>query len=404
MIDNRKSLKVLFWRTDFYGGITEGGTASLHIGKIVGFNKLGHKIAYASSGPMVLPEYVSYHYIPYSKFLRNFPEVLNLPYNEKSIKAFTKIIEMEKPDFFYQHHHDFHYGGAVIKERLGLPFILHVDGIEYWVKKNWGKLYFGKLLKWAEEIQIHQADAIITPSEALKRQILELFPVDPDKIVPAPNGVDPATFHPGIDGSGIRKELGIEDKFVCGFTGTFGHWHGVDVLAESVKHIVKLIPNAVVLFVGDGLLRPKIEDILKRDGVRDKVIITGFLPYKQIPSYLAACDILMSPCVNNPDSEFFNSPVKLFEYMAMAKPIVATDVGQQGVIFQHKRNGYVCPEQEPEALAEAALELYKNPELRKSIGEAALTDAIEKYDWKFNSQLIVDAYYRIISKKSSERK
>lgn len=396
MTEIDKKLKILFWRTDFYGGITEGGTASLHIGKIVGFNKLGHTIAYASSGPMALPDYVKFYYIPYSKLLRNFPEALNLPYNEKSIKSFAKIIEIERPDFFYQHHHDFHYGGAIIKEKLGLPFILHVDGIEYWVKKNWGRLYFAKLLKWAEEIQIHQADAIITPSEALKRQILELFPVDADKIVPAPNGVDPDTFHPGIDGGSVRKAYGLEDKFVCGFTGTFGHWHGVDVLAKAVKSIVKLIPNAVVLFVGDGLLRPMIEDILVKDGVRDKAIITGFLPYKEIPSYLAACDVLLSPCVNNADSEFFNSPVKLFEYMAMAKPIVATDVGQQGTIFAHRQNALVCSEKDPDALAELSYELFRDDALRQKIGAEARKDAVEKHDWIHNSQKIIDAYRRIV--------
>jgi len=394
-------MKVLFWRTEFYGGITVGGTASLHNGKINGFLKLGHQCAYASSGPMALPPEVSYHYIPYNKFFRNFPEVLHFPYNQYSIKRFEDIIKLEKPDFIYQQHHISNWGGAKVKKDLGIPFILHVDGVEYWSKKNWGKMYFSSLIKWAEEIQVGAADAIVTPSQVLKDQLLHYYDINPDKIFPAPNGVDPDKFHPGIDGNSIRKQLGISQKFVCGFTGTFGHWHGLEVLAKAVKHIVHLIPDAVVLFVGDGNLRHKIEEIMKHDNVFDHAIITGFKPYNEIPSYLAACDVLLTPCVNNPDSEFFNSPVKLFEYMAMQKPIIATSVGQQRDIFVDRTNAIVIPEQDPEALADAVFTVYKEKELSELIAKNARQDAIDKYDWKNNAQIIIDAYHWSLSQKTN---
>ena len=394
-----KKLKVLFWRTEFYGAVTEGGTASLHNGKIRGFHKLGHKVAYASSGPMILEDGVNYHYIPYSKLFRNLPEVLNMPYMSKSVREFKKIIKIEKPDFIYQHHHDFHYGGSVIKRDLGIPFILHIDGIAYWTKGNWGKLYNKKLLKWAEEIQVHNADAIVVPSQNLKNQIVEWFNVNPDKIYPAPNGVDPDLFTPEVDGGEFRAKYGIEDKFVVGFTGTFGDWHGLETLAESIKYVIEEIPEAVFFFVGDGNLRPNIERIIKRDKVEKHAIITGFVPYKDIPKYLAASDVLLSPCVNNADSPFFNSPVKLFEYMAMEKPIVVTKVGQQNDIFEHGVNGLMCEEKQPKELAEQIIESYKNKELSQKIAKQAREDAIEKYDWSVNSQIIIDAYYDIINKK-----
>jgi len=392
---NEKQLKSLFWRTEFYGPVTEGGTASLHIGKIIGLNKLGHKCVYASSGPMVLPDYVKYYYIPYSKFFRNFPEVLNLPYNRKSIKAFKKIIEIEKPDFIYQHHHDFHWGGATIKRDMGLPFILHVDGLEYWVKKNWGKLYFSHLLKWAEEIQLDNSDAIVTPSQQLK-DLLVQFNVKADKIFPAPNGVDTDFYTPNVDGSEIRNRYNLKDNFVICFTGTFGKWHGIEVLAETVKHIVKQIPNAVVLYVGDGDLRPNIENIHKKDNVENHTILTGFVPWKDINKYLAASDLLVSPCVSNQDIDFFNSPVKLFEYLGMGKPIVASDVGQQGEVIRHESNGLLVKEKEPEELAEAIVRLYKDPDLAKRLGEQARKDAVEKHDWKVNAARIIEAYHYAI--------
>jgi glycosyltransferase involved in cell wall biosynthesis len=209
------------------------------------------------------------------------------------------------------------------------------------------------------------------------------------------NGVDPDQFSPRVDGSRIKKALGLENKFVCGFTGTFGHWHGVDVLAKAVKHIIKRIPEAVVLFIGDGILRPNIEKIIDEDGVRDNVIITGFMPLQVIPEYLAACDVLLSPCVNNDDTPFFNSPVKLFEYLAMGKPVIATEIGQQKDVIIDNVNGLVCPEKDPEALADTVLKFHNDKDLAMRLGAAARKDAEEKYDWKHHSQQIVDAYWKI---------
>jgi glycosyltransferase involved in cell wall biosynthesis len=393
-----KKVKVMFWRTEFYGALTEGGTVSLHVGKIRGFQKLGHEVFYVSSGPMKLPEGVKLYQIPYSKLYRNFPEVLHPNYNRKSIKEITKIIEKEKPDFLHKHHHDFHYGGAWLKKHLGLPFILHVDGIEYWVKKNWGKLYFSHLLRWAEDTELEASNAIIVISDSLKKQLIQ-YGVDGDKIHVVPNGVHPDQFYPEIGDNGLRKSLGLEDKFVITYTGTFGRWHGVEVLAEAVQHIVKLIPNAVVLFVGDGDLRPRIEEITKRDGVSDRIMITGFVPFTTIPNYLAFADVTVSPCINNDDNEFFNSPVKLFEYMAMGKPIVASSVGQQGVVIEHGVNGLLHQEKNPEELAQRIYEVYKDKNFATKLGLEARRRAIEKHDWKFNSQAILDAYYGVINKK-----
>lgn len=393
-----KKIKVMFWRTEFYGALTEGGTVSLHLGKIRGFQKLGHEVFYVSSGPMILPDGVKLYQIPYSKIFRNLPEVLHINYNRKSIKEAIKIIEKEHPSFLHKHHHDFHYGGAWLKKHLDLPFILHVDGIEYWVKKNWGKLYFSHLLKWAENTELEASDAIIVISDALKKQLVN-YGVQEEKINVVPNGVHPEQFDPNIGDGGLKEKLHLKEKFIITYTGTFGRWHGVEVLAEAVKYIVKLMPNAIVLFVGDGDLRPKIEEIVKKDNVENKIIITGFVPFNMIPHYLSLSNVTVSPCINNEDNEFFNSPVKLFEYMAMAKPIVASNVGQQSLVIDHGINGLLHEEKNPEDLASKIYEIYKNPEFAEKLSKEARKRAIEKHDWKYNAQSIIDIYNKIVQSK-----
>lgn len=397
-----KTLNVLFWRVGFYGALTQGGVASLYRGLLDAFVELGHHTIFASSGPMNLPPETKFYLIEYSRLLRNLPEILTLPYNESSLKQILKIVERHNPDFFYLHHHDFHYGGAKLKEKTGLPFILHFDSIEYWIKKNWGKLYFGNLLKWCEQIEVAQADAIITISDVLKKQACEFYSIPPDKVYPVPNGVDTNKFNPHIDGSKIRRKYDLENKFVIGYSGTFNPYHGVDILAAAGKKILETIPNSTLLFIGDGTLRDKVENILAESGIRNKVVITGLVPYDDVPKYLAACDLLVSPIVHNHKDEFFGTPIKHYEYKAMGKPIIATNIGTLKDIFSHKINSIVIDSADPDQIVDAVVLLKQNPDLAELIGQNARKEAIEKHSWIVNAQKIIEIYNSLKKINTSE--
>lgn len=390
-----KKLNILFWRVGFYGALTEGGVATLYNGLTDAFMKLGHNLAFMSSGPMNLPKGIKFEMVEYSRLLRNFPEILTLPYNEKSLRHILKLIDLFEPDFFYLHHHDFHYGGSKLKDVTGLPFILHFDSIEYWVKKNWGKLYFGNLLKWCEQIEVFQADAIITISEVLKKQACEFYNIPPKKVFAVPNGVDVEKFNPNIDGSEIRKKYCLEGKYVVGYSGTFNAYHGVDLIARAAKKILDAIPNSTLIFIGDGALREKVEDILKEDGVRDKVVITGLVPFDEVPKHLAACDVMVSPIIHNHKDEFFGTPIKHYEYKAMGKPIIASNIGTLKEVFEHKKNSFVIESDSVDAIVYAVEQLYKNPELSKTIADNARFDAEKKHSWKVNAKTIIDIYEQI---------
>lgn len=394
---SQKKLKGFFWRSDFYGAVTEGGMATMHLGLLNGFQELGCNCSFASSGFMQLPDRVSYYYIPYNNFLRNLPEVLNLPYNSRSKKALLKIIDHEQPDFLYQHHADFIYSGSLLKKELGIPFFLQCEAVQQWSKRYWGKHYLRKFLKWAEEIQWENADAIFVVSNNVKKMMID-YGVEAEKVYVHKSSVNTSMFHPGIDSSVIREKYSLNGKFVCGFSGTFAQWHGIEIFAHAIKYVVKKIPNFVALFVGDGILRPRIEQIIKNDNVGEYSIITGLVPFKDMPKYLAACDLLVSPCVNNPDNSlFFNSPIKLYEYLAMGKPIIASNVGEQGESINHLYNGILCDPDSPEILAENIIWLFDEPDLRMKLSQQARTDAVEKHQWINNARGVLKVYENLIS-------
>ena len=221
-----------------------------------------------------------------------------------------------------------------------------------------------------------------------------------DKIVVNPNGVDTDFFkNDDIAGMKIRSKLGLNGKIVNGFAGTFGVYHGAEYLASAVKEIVKRNHNAMFLFIGDGETRPKVQDIIKTAGIERNVIFTGLIPYNDVPAYLSACDILHTPCINNEDSsEYFGSPTKLFEYMGMGKPIIATNVGQQAEVIQNGINGILVNEKSPEEIAEAAILLSKEMELSEILSNNSRKDAIEKWDWVNNAKRIIQVYEKVMSK------
>jgi glycosyltransferase involved in cell wall biosynthesis len=388
-------MNVLFWRTGFYGALTVGGVASLYKSLTNEFIKKGDNVHFASGGPMDLPEKANFHLIEYSRLYRNFPEVHNLPYNKKSSEEIIKIIDKFKIDFLYLHHHDFHYGLNILKKKLNIPVILHLDSIEYWVKKNWGKLYLGKLLQWCEQIEIEKADAILVISEELKNQLIDFYNVEPSKIFVSPNGVDVDKFSPKANKEQIINKYNLSESFVIGYSGVFNEYHGIDILLKSIKAILKEIPNAKFLLIGDGELRKMVDDFVRENSLSDKVIITGLVPFDEVPNYLATCDILVSPFKATHNTVFFNSPIKTFEYMAVQKPIVSTQIGQLSKILVDNHNSLIIEENDSDSLAEKVITLNNDKNISRIIAENARLEAVEKYSWSENYNRIIEIYTKI---------
>jgi len=394
-----KKLRALFWRIDYTGALVDGGVSTTVRSLIKEILKERHDVFYFSGSRAKLPSNVKIYYFPFNRFYRNFPEIFALNYNFLSFKFAKKVLPQIQPiNFIYHPVHDFNFSAGMLKREYGIPLFLQADGVQYWIKRNWGKLYFSKLVLWAEEILWALSDKIFTFSTQLKNLLIE-FGAPGEKICINPCGFDPEIFHPQIDARGLKETLGLEGKFIIGFSGTFELYHGISFLAKSIKMVVRRIPQAVFLFVGDGSFRAQLDEIVKQDNVQKNTIITGFLPFEEVPKYLSICDVLVSPGINNPDgTEFFNSPIKNFEYMGLKKPIVATAVGQQKEIFKDRWNALLVEEKNPEAIAEAIWELYRNPELAQTIATNAYQDGIAKHTWAHRAKTLLDAYFSLIKK------
>ena len=301
-------------------------------------------------------------------------------------------IERARPDFIYQRYSRFSWAGVEAGLKSGLPLFLEYNGSEVWVGRYWDRVGSLSLLERYERLNLAAAARIFVVSEVERRNLLRAG-VEDEKIVVNPNGVDAERFQPGIGGDRVREELGIgASETLVGFVGTFGPWHGVLALAEAIK----LLPASArvrFLLVGSGVLRSEVERILREARAEHRVILTGAVEHERVPELLDACDILASPHVPLEDgSEFFGSPTKLFEYMAMGKAIVASRLGQIGDVLKDEETALLVEPGDARQLSEAILRLTDSPDLREKLGVAARREAIARHTWTHNAARVLDAY------------
>jgi len=305
-------------------------------------------------------------------------------------------IERQSPDFIYQRYSRFNWTGVEASLQTHRPLFLEYNGSEVWMAKHWGRLRLGDLLERCERLNLAAATRIFVVAEVERANLIKAG-VPPEKIVINPNAVDTEQFRPGVGGDAVRRELGIsKHEIVTGFVGTFGPWHGVLTLAET---ITRLPQNCEVRFllIGAGMYRDEVGRIVSETGRGQQVIFAGQVEHQRVPALLDACDILVSPHVPLEDgTEFFGSPTKLFEYMAMGKAIIASRLGQIGEVLIDEETALLVEPGNARQLADAILRLSDSCELRAHLGSAARRAAIARHTWKQNAALVLDTYRKLV--------
>ncbi len=335
-------------------------------------------------------------------------DMLELFYNFKIIKYCKNL----KIDAIYQRYNGFSFCGAYIAKKKNIPFVLEFNSSDVWKIKNWKnndtflkrifKTIYYKIFKLPivsaiEKYNLSSAAHIIVVSEALK-DILLKFGVDENKIIVNPNGIDERKYNPQIKCDDIKQKYNLENKIIIGFIGTFGQWHGAENIALAFGKFLKKYPEyknkAKLFMIGDGVRMPIVKKHILEFDSQENVVLTGLIPQEQGAKFLSACDILINATVPNPDgSEFFGSPTKLFEYMAMGKAIICSDMAQMSEILAHGKTAYMVEPGNIDELATAMKGLVDDGELRQRLGDSARDEVIQKYTWDKH----VDKILKVIS-------
>jgi glycosyltransferase involved in cell wall biosynthesis len=199
-----------------------------------------------------------------------------------------------------------------------------------------------------------------------------------------PNGVDPSRF-------AARHHRQNRSPLTIGFVGSLRPWHAVSDLVGAFQILHATEPATRLLLVGDGPQREAIEHQLRAlpERTQQAVSITGLVPPVVIPDLLHQMDVAVAPYRDAPD--FYFSPLKLFEYMAAALPVVASATGQIPHVISNRANGLLYQPGNVDALAQCLRQLVEDAALRRQLGRAARQAIVERHTW----QAVVDRTFAL---------
>lgn len=380
--------KVFFFRTDHAFNIKSGGSVGHLSGVINGLRHAGIRTYVFSSDKLAeVAEKNDFTVIsPDFSKIKSIPQLSELSYNILLIEKLKEKIVMEKPDFIYQRYSLANFTGVYLASMSKIPFVLEYNGSEVWIAKNWGKgLLHETICMEIENINLKLAALIVVVSRVMQEELINRG-IESNKIFINPNGVDLEKYSPYINGNEVIHQYNLFGKTVFGFIGTFGPWHGAENIVRAYDEMLKanhqMKKETALLMVGDGVMMPEIKKLITEYDLENEVILTGLVPQSEGPKYLAACDILINATVPNPDgTPFFGSPTKLFEYMAMGKAIISSDMDQMSELLQHDHTAFMVKPGSIEELHDAMKTLISNTNLREKLGINARNQAVAEHSW-----------------------
>ncbi|MFN0025411.1 MAG: glycosyltransferase family 4 protein, partial [Parvularculaceae bacterium] len=257
-----------------------------------------------------------------------------------------------------------------------LPFLLEVNSPLAEERRLHGGLALNGAAQASERSIWRAADRVLPVTQALA-QYVELAGVEPSRITVIPNGVD-ASFLAEHDPRPVRARYGLEGKVVLGFTGFVREWHGLDRVVSWLG--ARRRDDLALLIVGDGDARAGLERQATALGVAQRVIFTGVVQRDAVPGHLAAFDIALQPAVTP-----YASPLKLIEYMAAARAIIAPDAANIREVLSGE-DALLVPGGDPPALHGALDTLVADPALRARFGAAAKASLLRQgLTWDANA-------------------
>lgn len=310
-------------------------------------------------------------------------ELLELAYTGVAYRRLAAAAREFQPDVIYERYNLYLLAGLLLKRRLGVPLLLEVNAPLVHERSKFGGLKLQRLARWAEGQAWRGADAVLPVTHVLG-QYVSAYGVPAQRMVVIPNGINEAHFAQAPTPDEAKQRLGWPGALVLGFTGFVRDWHGVDRVIRWMAS--PAAPRqARLLIVGDGPARADLEALARQLDLGERVRFTGVIDRALVPAHVAAFDIALQPAVVD-----YASPLKLFEYLALGKAIVAPRQPNLEEVLQDGENALMFSPSDPGALEAALQRLCEDTALRQRVAEGARASIPQQgLTWRGNAQRVV---------------
>lgn len=315
-------------------------------------------------------------------------ELAELSLNVPEVVRLFRAAREFKPDVIYERTNLFLTSGVVVSQYLRVPLIVEANSPYFLERSRHGGISLTALARWSERYAWTNADAVIAVSECLA-EIISTEGVAKSRIHVMPNGVTNELLTESVPPDVAKQRLGLENRVVLGFTGFIRQWNGLEPVVDLLAS--DRCGNCTLLIVGDGPARAEIEKRARARGVEDRVRITGVLDHEKVPNFVSAFDIALQPAANS-----YASPLKLIEYMALERAILAPDQANIRELLTDGVDALLFDASNSNAFANALIKLVEDEKLRQRLAFGA-SETLKRrgLTWQRNAERVVDLADRL---------
>ena len=361
---------------------------------------LGLKLGLEQSGVQVIPlmagDQINIEEVRtvYSKGLKRFlpqkitgalRDIYEIYFDWKLSQITEPQILKIKPDIILQKHSRYGQIGVRMSCKYHIPVFLD-DITPVWEGEKFNDRSLKLTARYIRKKVFSQATGLIAVSPAMEAQ-LRSENIHNDRIILVPNGVDCDLFDPDVAMEEVRQKYGLSNKIVVGYVGIFADYHRIDLLIRAACCVAQSIPSIHFLLVGN-YRDEKLKDMARAYEMENRITFTGPVPHAQVPAYINAMDFCVVPAALS-----YMSPMKIYEYMAMRKPVIAPTRNSisEAMVFPNK-NGLLFEAGDENSLADAITTLASNLEMVKELGAEARRFVQNNFTWYHQTQNLLKAF------------
>jgi glycosyltransferase involved in cell wall biosynthesis len=262
-------------------------------------------------------------------------------------------------------------------------FILDIRSVPVEVQGLYGALHkFWYVASILIAKRMYSGITIVTPMA--KEELCAEFSINPSRVGVWENGADVALFDPEawrIQGNELKIKLGLSGKFIVFYSGYLVSTRGLIETVEAMKIVAEKHSNVVLFLLGSGPFASALKSLIKQESIQDIVTVHDAVDYGQVPKFISMCDVGISP---TPDYPYwrFQSPLSIFEYLSMEKPVLATDLPLHRRIFGNKECAIYISSANPEVIAKAIEFAVTNKDRLRDWGKIGRTLILRNYTWE----------------------
>jgi len=290
----------------------------------------------------------------------------------------------------------------LLRPVIRLPIIFEVNGLRGEETAMTARSLGGRLASFinyqSEKILARRADFLVCVTPGIKNIMARKYKVPPERMRVVPNGVNLKLFTPDIESSRkneLRQSLQLKtDDSVILYLGSLQPWQDLPTVLQAVRNIKIDQGNLVLIIVGDGSQKSKLEEQACHIPKNIRIIFTGNIPYREAPNYISLADICVLPRTREVNAKIGLSPIKLYAYLACGKPIVASEI--EGFEFLQQENlGTLVPCGDANAFAAALRDWLNNPRRRQEISPLIRKYAEENCGWEKTARSVFEVCLQV---------